>query len=275
MGLGDITGVPKEVIKELPIKQVAENTLDKPTAELGHGLESLIWLIFSPIHAAKASLEPRINAFKKRLEHELSMIPKEKLVEPPLNIVGPTLEAAKYHIEHEEIRDLFVKLITSSMDANLQSSVHPSFVEVIKQFSPLDAIMLKYLIDNKHVPIASICSFENSPKQRYAQARFDMFEDIVPFPDMNLENCHVYIASIQNLRRLSIISTDYEASYSDDRYESLYKHKIMEEVIEEYGNVQKFPVMENRTIDLKRGTWLFTMFGKMFIECCIGERTSQ
>jgi hypothetical protein len=253
----------------VPVNELSKNVLSKPTTELGEGIGNLFWLVFSPIHAARNSLEPRINKFREEIESKVSEIPQERLVEPALNIVGPTLEAAKYHIEDKELRGLFAQLIASSMDSNKQMLVHPAFVEIIKQLSPFDASILQFLNENKHWPFATIVSYFELDKPKYSRPFSNLMEDIFPFKDMNLENCYMYTSSIQNLRRLSLISTNSDKTYTDeDRYNILMQHGILNEFLEEFSNSEKYPSFSGGSIEYKKGSWDFTTFGKVFIDCC-------
>ena len=81
----------------------------------------------------------QLKNFKQELENSTSNIQEENLQEPKMSIVGPALEASKYYFDEKEIRDMFVKLIASSMDSTYNGLVQHSFVEIIKQLSPYDA----------------------------------------------------------------------------------------------------------------------------------------
>src|SRR5690606_5835122 len=82
-------------------------------------------------------------------------IPEENLIEPPLSIVGPVLDASRYYIEEDDIRLMFSKLIASSMDNRNQTKPHHSFCEIIKQLSPLDAQILKSFGNVNNHPIVN------------------------------------------------------------------------------------------------------------------------
>lgn len=265
-------------IKELsePLNKGATNIIDKPTKELGEGIGNLFWLIFSPIQKARMVQEVKINAYVDSIKKELEKVPDNKLVEPPLSIVGPALEASKYHIDHEEIRDLFAKLIASSANLDKQEMVHPSFIEVIKQLSPFDAFILRSLVDDP-MPIANIIAVKNLDNNagRYVTRTTwkDLYSDVIPFPNINLNNCDQYIASVQNLSRLSLLKIDYASWELDDEiYDSLTK--ILNEAKDEYSNVKRYPMLEGYTIDIKRGIWEFTTLGQMFIHCCLSDPES-
>ena len=96
-------------------------------------------------HSEAAALlmeKQEINVQKLRDEtlKETSKILPENIREPQLNILGPAIEASKYYIEDDELRSMFSKLIAASMDTSKLDIAHPSFVEIIKQMTPLSQV---------------------------------------------------------------------------------------------------------------------------------------
>lgn len=106
----------------------------------------------------KYKVQQAINTekFKKSLETNIEKVPEENIQEPKISIVGPALEASKFYMNEDEIREMFSKLIASSMDKTQADNIHPSFVEMIKMLSPLDAQNLYYLYHNGDETISSV-----------------------------------------------------------------------------------------------------------------------
>lgn len=264
MKIEDVTNAVKTASDlGVPVEDLSKNALDKPTKELGEGLGSLFWLVFSPIHAARASLEPRINQYKKNLEEKLSKIPPENLIEPPLNIVGPALEAAKYYIEDDNLREMFANLIANSMNVETQSITHPAFVEVIKQLSPFDVKILRILRDNYYWPVAKL-----KFKLKDSSGIKTFPDDIFPFPEMYQNNYKDYSSGVDSLVRLGILSIDYTTPLADESdYDLIYQHPVfrfLERAI-------KDDLLDAKELNLIKGVWEWTGFGKKFIDCCFSE----
>ncbi|MUG44937.1 DUF4393 domain-containing protein [Paenibacillus woosongensis] len=277
MSLEDIVNVTKAAKDAgVPVDKLAYNALEKPTTELGEGLGNLFWLVFSPIHAARASLEPRIKQFRQNLENKLSTIPPENLVESPLNIAGPALEAAKYYIEHESIREMFAKLIASSMDNRIQNRAHPSFIEIIKQLSPFDAENLQFLFDNQgKFGIINIDVDTKHPATKRRGSTTVAFNTL-PFPKLDATNQSSYLASIENLERLKIIEITYERYYLEDlKYKIFETHQFCQAVRDMIGSAVMSDGSEIISIQDKKGIWEFTSFGKNFTRCCLGLRSDS
>lgn len=63
--------------------------------------------------------------------------------EPPsLKYAIPILEAAADE-ENEELQDLWSRLLAAAMDPNRRDAMRQSFIQVVKQMDPMDALVLK------------------------------------------------------------------------------------------------------------------------------------
>jgi hypothetical protein len=128
------------------VKMVVEpvnNVLNPPAKVLGNTIAALLDIILGRIEnfdeKLKLKRQKDLQAFKDTLENEVAKIPEQNRIEPKLSIAGPALEASKYFIEEESLRSMFAKLLANSMNKDTSQYVQTSFVEIIKQMSPLDA----------------------------------------------------------------------------------------------------------------------------------------
>ena len=164
-----------------------------------------------------------LEDFKNSLEEKVSAIPKDRLCEPKLSVVGPALDASKYYFEEPEIREMFAKLISASMDSEKSPSVHPSFAEIIKQMSPLDGQNLFLFIDR--LPIAEY-RLSNSNGD-FAVACSNVFLENHSATDLLKQS-----QSISSLVRLGLIYTDYDKWLIDEsRYEGFSQTPLYRSLI--------------------------------------------
>lgn len=146
--------IKKSVLNTLaePIANSFKNITDKPTQNMGTTLADIWYLVFGGISQAtdkrKLKYSYALKEFEKELKEKISKIPEDKLVEPDIQIVAPTLEASKYCIEKEELRKLFSKCIASSMNIDLYNNFHPSFPNILKHFSTFDAKIFDIIYRN-------------------------------------------------------------------------------------------------------------------------------
>lgn len=189
-----------------------------------------VWeLVFGNFHLyvnkKRAIREKNLDDFKVKLTNEISSIPLENIQEPPLNILGPALEASKFYIEDEAIRDMFAKLIASSMDDRKNSQVHGSYVEIIKQLSPLDAQNISILKTDRK-PIAEYRI------KRAEDGSFHIVHTNIFLANPAQQDIELNAISLSNITRLGLTSITYveyindEAVYSVFYETDLYKQLV-------------------------------------------------
>lgn len=191
---------------------------------------------------------------KKQLLTEVSKIEEPNIQEPPLQILGPTLESSKYYIEEEEMRNMFAKLLASSMDKSKNDIIHNSFVETIKQLSPLDAQLIKYLSFEGTVifPLSRI--IKNLPDNEGHREIIPIFFFTEKYDDIDKN-----VASLSNLERLGLISTSFETFLSND-----LKYSPMEK-----SDRAKAILSNNADMEFKRGIIKITPYAQNFIATCL------
>ena len=127
-------------------KDVAEDLVRPTSKSIGENMGLLVdgvmgWLGY---WGQKQQIKRAVHLeeYKKQIAKKIAEIPEENLIEPPVRIVGPAIEASKFFIEETTCREMFAQLIASSCNSAVSGAVHPSFPEIIKQLSPLDARFL-------------------------------------------------------------------------------------------------------------------------------------
>lgn len=253
------------LVEESLIKKLTPTFLDKalapPAQEIGNVLGNIFHLIFSPVYypTQKYRIKQTANLkkFEEDIQKELEKIPEENLIEPPLNIVGPALEASKFHIEEEEVRRMFAKLIASSMDKDNSSSIHPSFVEIIKQMSSLDAINLKIIESADILPIARylIQHTETSGKNISSEHNF--------LSNSNCQDMSLIRTSITNLSRLGLINIEYSKWFSDEQHYEIFNQSPVFMALLNLKNRGDF-----FDVEIEKGVTSCTPLGKHFVRTC-------
>jgi Abortive infection alpha len=169
----------------------------------------------------RANHAAQLEAYKNELVNAVSDIPDENLIEPPLSIVGPALEASKYYIEVEVLRKMFAKVVASSMDNRKSGYTHHAFIEIIKQLSPLDAQNISILKEHKTLPIVN-CGIDINNSQK-----IPIYSDVF----LNNSSCNdvdLLRSSITNLKRLGLVVTVYNLRLKDKlKYEIFRENKFL------------------------------------------------
>lgn len=184
----------------------------------GRALDDIMTLVgFEKLHEVaeknRAKRDLNIQKYKESIAQKIAKIPEKNIQEPPLSIVGPALEASKYYIEEDTLREMFSNLIVSSMDIAKEQAAHPSYVELIKQMTPLDAQNIEsisnYLSES---PIAKILLHNSNGSYH------EIFTNLY-LGNPNQQDQDLIGPSLDNLERLGLINLDYTVyKYAEDSY---------------------------------------------------------
>jgi hypothetical protein len=62
----------------------------------------------------------------------------------------------RYSAHKDELREMFINLLATSMNTETESNAHPSFVDIIKQINSDEAKIIKFLDGQNPIPIIKI-----------------------------------------------------------------------------------------------------------------------
>lgn len=252
-----------EVAKERS-KEVYEDGLKGATKEGGQALQTIVGLfnnvILYPLKKANITFKYKYEQFEREMKDNYDKIPEANRIEPPINIVGPAIESLKYTIDTKELREMYMNLLTSSMDIEKIEYAHPSYVEIIKQLTPLDALVLKKAKEYNDLIRCSRITFSFDNKS-FSGAMPKIFA-----PDILCEDYSPFLvsASIENLCRLGLMIY-YNVGVMGGDYSFTENHEYVRERYELYKNNN---VTKNYIIKHTREALGITNFGENFIKAC-------
>ena len=199
-------------LPDLPdsIDTAVKNLTDKPTQGVGQTLADVWYLVFGGITQAADKRRMKyahdLELYKQELSQKIASIPEENLIEPSIQTTAQALENSKYCIESEELRKLFVNLISKSMDNNYVQNVHPSFAEIIKQMSPTDAQILKTLHPDRIFPLVD---YILEDKQNLTSETQFSTVYISSLENVSLEAASSAISSLERLGIIALNTNSY------------------------------------------------------------------
>ena len=126
------------------VENILENLVDKPSKSIGETFNDIWYLVLGgPVgqlaEKRRMKYADDLKKYKNRIEEEIEKIPIQDRTEADIQIIGHILEVSKYCAEKEQIRDMFAKLIASSMDKNRKEYVRPLYVDIISKMTVNDA----------------------------------------------------------------------------------------------------------------------------------------
>jgi len=144
--LSDKSSITTEIVKSIPLEKAYDDIARPSAQETGKLIAKIpraINAVLLPFERWILGREHEEKKINKLLEMKLEAIDPNKIVSPEPYIAIPTIQALSYCMDNDELRELFASLLANSMNRDCMYKVHPSFVEIVKQLSPFDAIMIK------------------------------------------------------------------------------------------------------------------------------------
>lgn len=250
----------KDDLKKLPIRMAAEALGEVVGGPIGGALAPVIETVFSSIQRSQLYRDSWIKDLLQRIFNKCKKIPNNQLQEPPLNIIGPALEASKYYISVEEMREIFANLLAHACDKEMNEFIHPAFVEIIKQMSSDECKMIKYLyepssISKHYMPMIKI-------RQEVNNKGIDLmpyFSDICYITDCQYPK--KFPEYLDNLHRLGLVEVFYyDFLTNEELYRKLREHKAF----------PHFLFDEEDILIEKKGMYGLSEFGEKFCAVCLG-----
>lgn len=245
------------LIKLFPdsIENAAKNITDAPTKNIGQTMADLWFLIFGGISQAADKRRTRysveLNKFKEELATSLEKVPEENRKEPSSHIVLSALDESKFCVEEEELRKLFVSLLTASTDSS--KTVHPSFASIIRQMSPEDAKLLSFFELRDVIPICDINRIKSG------SVRSTLAEHLcLDIPEsLTAEQLRF---SVSSLVRLGLCEIPFGLSLPrSDIYETAKNTDTYKELLKRHGE---------SVLEIDKKILRLTQTGKLFVTCC-------
>lgn len=115
MNNNEFPEIAMELLKERS-KDIYDDGLKPATKEGGEALQTIVGLfnnvVLYPIKKANLTYKYKLKQFEEELGEKINKISDDKFVDPPLTIVGPTIEALKYTFDEAELREMYLNLLT-------------------------------------------------------------------------------------------------------------------------------------------------------------------
>lgn len=230
-------------------------------ANLGDGavvVSRTIRNIFLPLALYNAKREAY---FKEKFEAELSakvkVIPEEHRQEPKASVVAPAIEGLGYAYEEEELRELYLNLLASSVDARVAAGLHPAFGELVKQLTAAEVALLNVTLTGPvSIGVARIRVLIAGTESGLTVHNHLMNPTLI---ETGLPWLHPDIPSwVDNWIRLGIVDVDYGRQLTaDDAYDWVEQRP-------EYIGIRETRTDEDHDVTFERGLLTVTDFGQRF-----------
>lgn len=254
-----------DLIKDAPqvLSMVYQDLAQPGVRKVGQALETVLEFSTSFLLPVKLLNEKFKLNFTKRLDEykrKIEIIPDDELCDVNPQIGTPIIEKLSY-TTNDEIADLFTTLLAKASSVETINHAHPSFIQMIERMSVDEARIIKYLKNNSQILYASFrANLTNEKGFITILEKGTLLSERVNllFPN-NLK------AYLDNLEGMGIVDSTH-GQYKAD--ENLYKPLLD---TYDFENVQKRHIEggKYKSIDIIKGYYNLTDFGKLFINSCV------
>ena len=200
-------GIGKAIETVPELYQDAFQPTVQETGKLIARIPHAINAAFSGLDKWILNKEYSIEETKKLLAQKLENVEPEKIVEPEPYVAIPALQAISYSMNSDELRNLYANLLAKSMNIDTKDMVHPSFVEIIKQMSPIDASIFKTIFLTRLRPLIDLSIVTKTGNLNHHIYNISWITSYEPT---------LIQISFDNLIRLGLIEIPFGQSYADD-----------------------------------------------------------
>lgn len=239
--------IPPEVAKE-----AYKDGLKGPLVQIGLFGEQLVktlrYLTY-PIQAAAI----RQDLIDRRIAQAVSDVPESQRISPPDSLLLEVSDKLKYQVSDNLVSDMFVDLLSASMDSERVKLAHPSFIHLITQLSSDEAFLL-----------LKMSGYEVSA---YTKRKADW--DIVSREQReSYYSSHPFTFAGKQSNLVDILLKPEELHFPENFYIYIEHLRALELI--EYTNDYDGPARRNISKDFEYDFWVIRVskFGRLFFECC-------
>mgnify|MGYP005772664195 CR=1 FL=1 len=254
MDPNQIVGTGVDAFNSLP-KSTQEALLNPAANTLGKALDGAVTVVCSPLLVLGILSKALLHKFSTEINQKINGIPQKNRDTSKLGLVVKAMEEARYQLNEDDIRKMYVSLISSTVDNRKNNVVNPRLATVVAQFGPDEAKLLKLLYQQ---------DWQQLP---YGQLRLDLGNGFgYTFPtkiaiDSNSKIVNSFNSSLDILVSLGIANDKQsnKLAQSDDEYATI--EKILR------ATINKPSEYEDNTCNLVNSYINLTNFGYDLCKC--------
>jgi hypothetical protein len=211
----------------------------KELGKFGTDVAKTARLLLFPLQVT-AGFQDRFEGMLKRIQER---VPEDRQIEPPAELIGPTLEKMRYLDDRSALWSMYEEVLTKATDKEQNITIHPSFPHIIAQLSRDEAWILYRL---REQPLNMVDELQRNKKEN----------------------------RITNLVIIDLGLPRHEL-YLPDRFDLFFTHleslKLVSWSAERQDPIHGEGLDKPHTAVRRYGKVMLTDFGRLFVSACIPE----
>lgn len=252
--------VTDEAAKLAP--EVYKDLVQPAAKEVGDVTGRSVKALLSPVRAFLWGWEQIEAIVIDGVNKRLGNIPSEKRKTPEPEIAVPLIQALSYTAQNETLREMYLNLLANSMNSDMNKDVHPSFVELIKKMSSLDAKVFERLSNTTGYQKAIDPNISIKDKGKF-------FPGAAPewFVGWKLDGYDIFeiSSSIIRLSKFGLVELMFDRTAGQDTYDELKSNKELILILQKYQNTH--PALELEVSGMNSILYV-NEYGQQFKKAC-------
>lgn len=257
----DAADAIKGIAEAVPVYQ---DVLQPAAKEVGTSLQVVaktIRVALAPLTALVWGYDKIADYLDRRLMDKLRDVPPDRIITPNPTVAGPTVEALRFAAHESSLRELYVNLLTTSMDSATAQNAHPAFVDIIRHLAPDEARLVQLLASNRIFPLITLsATFSDVPGLAVFQQHFSLLAE-----QAKCEHPELILSYLDNLRRLGLaeLSTGTLFEPAQEAMAELEAHPKVQKFISDYRDKPECK------LEIVRESIVLTNLGRQFCRACV------
>lgn len=264
--VGETAKAVAELAKSVPIYQDAIQPAAKEAGKSLHLVTRAVNAALTPVEGLVWGVEKIRDFVRERVAAKLDNVPPEEVQQPKPHVAVPAIEALRYTGAESDLAELYANLLATSMDKATAYRAHPGFVDMIKNMSPDEARIMKFLATSGSQPLVNVKATQKEG------GGFQIVHRHLSLIGIKAQCDHVPLAAtyLDNLVRLGLIEIpNMRRIKSDDPYKEIEDFPQVLSILEELRQV------ETHTIEVEKIKLDLTDLGRQFIRTCVIDKAAQ
>lgn len=266
----------ESLVKAVPVYNDAIQPAAKQIGEVFETLAKTIKVVLLPLTAIVWGYDRIGDFLQQKLTQKLANVPLDRIKTPSFIVAGPIIEGLQFASEEETLRELYANLLATSIDSETAKNAHPGFVQIIKNMSPDEARIMKFIATEKSLPLIDIYIKNkishswNAVYRNFSFIRRDSKCEVLELVPSYLNNlCRLGLTEIPIGDYLSDPENQTKQRRKSHIYSELKKDKEVVELIKDTAfKKDSFVDIKDKVIDL-------TDFGRQFCSACVIDKNLQ
>lgn len=260
----EIVNAVATLAKAVPVYDDALKPLAQETGKALSTVGKTVNVALAPIRGFVWGAEKIEEWLATKVTSKLEGVPEDEIETPDLAVAGPLIEALKFSGHKPEISEMFAGLLAGSMKAGDKDKAHPTFVNMIKSMTAIDAKIFASICNEPATPTIDIK--RNNPNIRGTTPVHSFFNPtfvsiVAGYGIPGSEQLSFVQCSIENLDRLGLVQATSEGSLTAPLNEVRYKEIETGPILEQFRIAQK---NQNYSFDFSRSFVRLTQTGRNF-----------